>query len=217
MFLIAHRVSRRPRAFTLVEVLVVLAVLGLLAAILFPAFNSARHSTRLITCQNNERQIGLAFQLYQSDYNRLYPGLRAVPINCSWTSNIAPYVKSNAVFSCPEEPLKSFEPGCPPTKAVGDLRYQFRGAYAFNVPDSIQLSDVRIKAPAQMIVVVDGWGEHMAINTPDNPLSADNLSRFGVEVRHKNGANALFADGHVKWMSLDALTDRSHWTLSGRG
>src|SRR5688572_1909275 len=53
-------------AFTIVELLVVLAIIGLLIALLLPAVQSARESARRTTCQNNLRQLGLAAHNHES-------------------------------------------------------------------------------------------------------------------------------------------------------
>lgn len=57
----------RRHGFTLVELLVVIAIISVLAAILFPAFASAREKARQIACLSNERQIGLAVMQYAQD------------------------------------------------------------------------------------------------------------------------------------------------------
>ncbi|MDW8343731.1 MAG: prepilin-type N-terminal cleavage/methylation domain-containing protein [Verrucomicrobiae bacterium] len=57
------------KAFTLIELLLVVAIIALLAAILLPALNTARERARSIACASSLRQIGLAFQLYPDDYN----------------------------------------------------------------------------------------------------------------------------------------------------
>lgn len=62
----------RRSAFTLVEILVVLAIIGILSAILFPVFKSAQENARQTNCISNLQQIGLAVQQYYQDTKR-YP------------------------------------------------------------------------------------------------------------------------------------------------
>lgn len=57
------------KGFTLIEVLVVIAVIGILAAILFPVFTSARHQSQQATCASNLKQIAMAIRMYTDDYN----------------------------------------------------------------------------------------------------------------------------------------------------
>ena len=59
--------------FTLVELLVVMAVIALLAAMLFPVFASARGAARKSVCLSNLRQLGMAVSLYSQDYDDFYP------------------------------------------------------------------------------------------------------------------------------------------------
>ena len=59
------------RGFTLVELLVAIAIIGILIAILLPAVQAARESGRRITCSNKLKQIGLAMQEFNNDHGRL--------------------------------------------------------------------------------------------------------------------------------------------------
>ena len=63
----------RTSAFTLIELLTVIAVIGILAAILIPVIGNVRQKADEATCLNNLRQIGAAMGLYQSDHKGVFP------------------------------------------------------------------------------------------------------------------------------------------------
>lgn len=94
------------RAFTLVEVLVVIAIVGILVAILLPAIQGAREASRRTSCQNNLRQLGLAVQNYASA-RRHYPPSAEFPVgaaisgnNGSWSihGRILPYLEESSAY-----------------------------------------------------------------------------------------------------------------------
>ncbi|MCJ7750725.1 MAG: type II secretion system GspH family protein [Armatimonadetes bacterium] len=60
--------SPHRRGFTLLELLISIAIIGLLAGITFPLLARSRHKARATACINNLRQIGLALQMYASDW-----------------------------------------------------------------------------------------------------------------------------------------------------
>jgi len=97
----------RKRGFTLIELFVVIAIIAILAAILFPVFAGVRERAKAISCASNCKQIGSAAMLYHQsydDYNPLffitYPA-GSSPSRLTWAGLLQPYCKSWPMFRCP--------------------------------------------------------------------------------------------------------------------
>jgi len=101
--------------FTLIELLVAIAIIGILAALLFPVFASARDKARQIACISNARQIGIALQEYAADNDDHFMtrhdndagdvgsfGIDPNPAHFqAWYDWINPYMASKDVERCP--------------------------------------------------------------------------------------------------------------------
>jgi prepilin-type N-terminal cleavage/methylation domain-containing protein/prepilin-type processing-associated H-X9-DG protein len=79
-----HRSARQGSGFTLVELLVVVAILGVLVALLSPAIQRARETANRASCGNNLHQLALATLAYETTYGFLPPG-NTGPINANGT------------------------------------------------------------------------------------------------------------------------------------
>ena len=66
-------VSPRRRAFTLIEMLVVIGIIALLAALIFPVYSSVKRGAQATSCLNNMKQLALGFQQYTADNGNRYP------------------------------------------------------------------------------------------------------------------------------------------------
>jgi prepilin-type N-terminal cleavage/methylation domain-containing protein len=97
--------NRRRSAFTLLELMTVVAILSILAAILYAVMAPARESARQRHCTQNLRQIYLAMRMYSEDLNisEAVPGLDWFPGEF-YVGDYAPYIPSPEIWWCPTFP-----------------------------------------------------------------------------------------------------------------
>src|SRR5947209_4306556 len=95
----------RPRAFTLVELLVVVAIVGVLVALLLPAVMQARQAARRAGCANNLHQIGLAAmnyvdaqQVFPPGYVRPFDAERRRSFGGAWGGMLLPFVDKSSHY-----------------------------------------------------------------------------------------------------------------------
>ncbi len=80
-----------------------IAIISILAAILFPVFQSIRENARRASCASNEKQLGLAVLQYVQDNDELLVAVSGSPTQPHWTMRVYPYVNSYDVYKCPDD------------------------------------------------------------------------------------------------------------------
>lgn len=166
-------------AFTLIEILVVVAIIGILAAILFPTFSRAREKARAATCLSNYKQIGLGVHLYAQDNDDLTPANGGS--FAGLVADCVPYIKTDRVFTCPDD---------------DDIAEEKR-AGSYRVPSLYQGKPI---ACGWLNPYVGG----QTTTTTRTTLCYEAEQDFAQSpiiptYRHNAGTQILFFDGHAKW------------------
>jgi prepilin-type processing-associated H-X9-DG protein len=190
------------------ELLVVISIIGILAAILLPAISTARQDALRVSCISALRQIGVAFLLYVDDYDGLYPfaatyikwgEMDSIYGTYGWMEQLYPYTSEKKLYSCPAN------------KKFPEYSYFLSTRAAFIAAES-NFASVNIRQIRQSSTFVlagdtttggnadffaddcdkDDYVQNCVGGMPGDP------SWRGWKV-HMEGQNILFADGHVKW------------------
>ena len=100
--------SLRKSGFTLVELLVVVAIIALLVSILLPTLGKAKEQAKIVVCKSNLKSMGLSFAFYASEHNDWYPAGSAYGgsyYEYTWDSILRPYYETMGLIHCPSDKL----------------------------------------------------------------------------------------------------------------
>jgi len=209
-------------AFTLVELLVVVAVIGVLAALILPSLASARQAALRIQCVSQLRQLGLASQMYWNEHEGRTFRYRGAATNggdiywFGWIERSVPGNEEQRDFDLRQSALYPYLQGqgvetCPALRRDGEFKWKARGStygYGYNLHLSTPMHEVplamsRIRHPEETVLMTDA----AQVNTfqwpatPDHPLLEEFYYVSALEAtahfRHRLRSNVLFCDGHV--------------------
>lgn len=206
----------RPAGFTLIELLIVIAIIGILMAMLLPAVANAKRSARRIACLSNQKQIGLALAMYVHDHEGFYPP-HTHPNR--WCDRLLEYYQNVRLLRCPVDKNPSTTSnntnGWP--AAASPRSYVMNGYNDYyddrGIPWQVftgeglygteaSITELVIQDPTDTVIFGEKFEPvvqfHMDLAHFDD--GAWMGRQIIDETKHGSGANYIFADGSVRFL-----------------
>jgi len=223
-------------AFTLVELLVVIAVIAILAGLLLPVLSSAKNRSRRAICLNNQRQLDLGWQMYADENSgnlasnawAFRSGLATESPSNSWVTgntgldtntatitdgSIYNYVKNIQTYRCPADRSLVFATSMPV------LRSYSLSCFMGGPPADTTLYGVQ---PLSRLNQIKNASQALTFVEEDNTTIDDGHFLYSTAIQnwlnlptwvHQNGTVLVFADGHGEfWKWQSALPTTTFFT-----
>jgi prepilin-type N-terminal cleavage/methylation domain-containing protein len=194
------------RAFTLIELMVVLAVIAILMSIVYPMYTGISERAKATKDMSNLRQFGIAMQTYLNDKDGILPVINAVPgTGTNANPVIYPkYIATRRVFQSPFDKRAASEADSAPV------------SYGINqnLYDLINANIVRVVSPSSTILMAPNYSGNPAVSSSWTGVATNvpNLAVGGgagmTTGTQRNGTqiNALFCDLHAETMTFGPST-----------
>lgn len=228
----SSRFSRQRAGFTLIELLTVIAIIGILAAILIPTVGSVRERAKSIQCMSNVRQWGTSILLYSADNKNTYAVNTSASGSGAWWYQVG---DNNAIYAPYFNTKKDYSSlsNCPTASNIGNASTIQSTCFVMGLPrfngtpvpyNKIEITKAR--TPSSLILMterafteatgagilgMDYTSLHITANAATARLNAQGFTRHGGKM------NTVFADGHTERLTYEGDDAKSAWNKSPSG
>jgi Tfp pilus assembly protein PilE len=222
--------ASRLKAFTVIDLAVLVAILAVLAILLLPALAATQDRNSRAMCQSNLRQIGIAMTAYAADNNdTVFPARAGVPITITGPSasaakqlGLSTNLSGNNIWTCPSRPgLPVYEPSASPPQWV--IGYQYYGGITtwntalgpYPSRSPVKLSQSRpywTLAADPLIKMGTVWADQAVPKTDPRYIIYTNIPPHRVtDTTTAQGGNQVFCDGSVQWIEIEKMYRLHSW------
>jgi len=219
-------------AFTLVELLVVITIIGLLAGLAVPAINGGLKSSKAGACLSNLHQIGVATMAYAADNSFKLPDAGAS--SPEWATTLASFVSTGtkskkSIFVCPgcEKPVQEGNDAMVAVTYGMHGGLMPKGGTASNISSVVRAPEVILAADMCQDPGNKGWSPY-CIENPSIVVSqsggrsgsidlttaiatgtdADNGNNRWMRYRHSGKVNVVMVDGHAEAIKIGSVLNK---------
>jgi prepilin-type processing-associated H-X9-DG protein/prepilin-type N-terminal cleavage/methylation domain-containing protein len=210
---------RTRHAFTLVELLVVVGIIGVLIGLVMPAIQAAREAARRVNCSSNMHQLGLGITQFVNAHNGAFPFTYHAGNSKTWIATVAPFLENvDQIRLCPDDPLGA-------KRVLANVNGLRGTSYVINEYVATQTIDGRsiqninkMKNTHRLIVLFEGANtgraaqdDHVHTSTWYAPGDIANGTVWDTMIaeinpnQHGDSANYLYADGHAETIAQDTV------------
>ena len=195
--------------FTLVELLVVLTVIALLAALLLPALSRSKHSARATQCLNQMRQLGVAVRLYVDENGDSFPRSQHSAFangELPWERSVAPMLGSSTVnwtnlllglYHCPVDTRSK------PWSYGLNVYYELGAGDDYTGKPQTWRHLAQVPHPSATVLFAENNSSADHLMPQYWYSQADAVDLAGA--RHSGRANYNFADGHASLLRVNSI------------
>ena len=194
----------RLRAFTLLELLVVMVIIALLAALILPVYGSMKRHANQTAGLSNMRQVAIAMLSYAGEHDYQLPGRETGQSGADrWPKLIAPYVQNTTIFAAPGDPanfiVRKADPLSNTTNNTSFIMNGYNDLGMLDQPNmDVRINRIETPSGTLLLGTPKSGSIHFFMDFLEPP-HGNNKDILNLKA-YEDGSNYVFADGSARFI-----------------